>query len=153
MFICYLRKWNKNVSMQICFQMIQFPRLFINRVNWILKNGLLGKKKYFFFFTLKYSFEMTPFDSGVKDRLIDKMINRQHDKWNFNEAVSFICYHVVLIFFFFLCFLLWCVFVQTIDSSWNLVFLCCWTRSPGCIGLSLLTTLLSPLLMIRLTLF
>lgn len=44
---------------------------------------------------------MTPFDSGVKDRLIDKMINRQHDKWNFNEAVSVICYHVVLIFFFF----------------------------------------------------
>lgn len=47
--------------------------------------------------TLKYSFEITPFDSGVKDRLIDKMINRKHDKWNFNEAVSFICYHVVLL--------------------------------------------------------
>lgn len=27
------QKREKNGSMQICFQMIQFPRLFINRVN------------------------------------------------------------------------------------------------------------------------
>lgn len=59
----------------------------------------MGKER-FFFSTLKYSFEITPFDSGAKDRLIDKMINRQHDKWNFNEAFSFICYHVVLLFCF-----------------------------------------------------
>lgn len=26
------------------------------------------------------------------------MINRKHEKLNFNEAVSFICYHVVLLF-------------------------------------------------------
>lgn len=52
------------------------------------------------FCTLKYSFEITLFDSGVKDRLTDKMINRQHDKWNFNEAVSFICSCVVLPFTF-----------------------------------------------------
>lgn len=90
-------KWWKNGSMQICFQMIQSPRLFINRFNWILRKGLRGEKD---FCTLKYSFEITPFDSGVKDRLIDKMINRQHDKWNFNESVSFICYHVVLLFCF-----------------------------------------------------
>lgn len=42
---------------------------------------------------------MAPFDSGVKDRLIDKMINGKHDKWNFNEVVTFICYHVALLFF------------------------------------------------------
>lgn len=28
------------------------------------------------------------------------------------------------------CFLLWCVFVLTIDSSWNLLFLCYWTCLP-----------------------
>lgn len=26
------------------------------------------------------------------------MINRQHDKWNFNESVLFMCYRVVLLF-------------------------------------------------------
>lgn len=63
------------------------------------------------FYMLKYSFESVAFDSGVKDRLIDKMINRKHDKWNFNEVVSFIRRHVLLLF------LLWCVFVATIGSS------------------------------------
>lgn len=63
------------------------------------------------FYTLKYSFESAAFDSGVKDRLIDKMINRRHDKWNFNEAVSFICRRVLPRFS------LWCVFVATMDRS------------------------------------
>lgn len=79
MFICCLCNGEGNWSMQIFFQMIQFPRLFINRVNWILRMGLLGEGGVHFC-TLKYSFEITPFDSGVKDRLIDKMINRKHDK-------------------------------------------------------------------------
>lgn len=115
------KKKKKTGSMQICFQMIQFPRLFINRVNWILRKGLRGEKD---FCALKYLFEITHFDSGVKDRLIDRRINKKHDKWNSNEVVSFICDHVVLLF------LLWCVFVPTIDSGWNLLFSCDWTCLP-----------------------
>lgn len=118
MFICCLTKAGACKS---AFRWYNSPCLFIAGVNWILREGLQGERD---FYTLKYSFENTAFDSGVKDRLIDKMINRKHDKWNFNEAVSFIRRHV------FLNFLLWCVFVATIGSSWNLLFLWDWTCLP-----------------------
>lgn len=102
--------------------MIQFPHLFIYRVNWNLRKGLSGKKD---FCTLKYSFEIISFDSGVKERLIDK--------WSTESVTNRILMRCFLSSFIMLCcfLLLWWVFVLSIGSSWNLLFLCNWTCSPG----------------------
>lgn len=90
----------KNGACKICFQMIQFSHLFMSSVNWILRNGVLEKN---IFYTSKHSFEITSFDNDVKWSLLDKMINGQHDTWNFNEDVFFIGYHMLCCYFALMC--------------------------------------------------